>query len=648
MSGPLARTVRARRAARRARAARAFLAASAACAALAGCATVPMTGPVVPGDGGDISSDPYGGYVRLLPAGPQQGVGPEGLVSGFLKDMGSFEEDHKAARSYMFPELSQEWSPDGSVQIFGDLDTVDLDAEISPDGLTASVRMRSSLVATIDDSGKYVQSDPGHLLDVPFELAREEGDPEGEWRIQDMPDELILSQLDVERTHRPFNLYYLNPDGTALVPDPVYLPVSNDELAERLLDKLVAGPTDWLAPAVHSAFPEGVEADVEIDAETAIIRVSGVGEVDEFEMAAQIAWTLRQLPEVEEFTLEVDGDEVDFPNADGESADRPRPASDFWSSVSPSAISAGIRAYYTHDGQLWSASDWASETIGDAERVPGPLGAGDVQLERFAVSVDESTIAGITVGGDEVVTSFASPGAEVEEVLTDGAFTSLSWDVNGDLWVTEETRPEDDEEDSADSDDGDEPAGGEPSEDQRAEEEPTAEDDTAPAPGTTALWLLRDGDEVVRVDLADLRARSLVNFQISRDGTRAAVVTEVDGETSLQVGRVVTDSDGQVSVGSFITLGRELDEITDISWRSGDQLAVLGNREGGTGQAFLVSLDGGTPAASAGTPVGAMVNISGAPGQPLIAGSDDGNIWFTTDRLNWQPGVEGGSPTFPG
>jgi hypothetical protein len=111
---------------------------------------------------------------------------------------------------------------------------------------------------------------------------------------------------------------------------------------------------------------------------------------------------------------------------------------------------------------------------------------------------------------------------------------------------------------------------------------------------------------------------------------------------------VVTDSDGQVSVGSFITLGRELDEITDISWRSGDQLAVLGNREGGTGQAFLVSLDGGTPAASAGTPVGAMVNISGAPGQPLIAGSDDGNIWFTTDRLNWQPGVEGGSPTFPG
>ena len=628
--------------ARVARAVRALATASVACVTMAACATVPMTGPVVPGDGGDTPSDPYGGYVRLLPAGPQEGVGPEGLVGGFLKDMGSFEEDHKAARSYMFPALSEEWSPDDSVRIFGDLDAVGLDTEISADGLTATVRMRSSLMATIDDSGKYVQSDPGHLLEVPFELAREQGDPEGEWRIQDMPDELILSQLDVERTHRPFNLYYPNPAGTALVPDPVYLPVSNDALAERLLDKLVAGPTEWLAPAVNSAFPEGLVADVEIDEETAVIRVDGVGQIDEFAMAAQIAWTLRQLPEVEEFTLVVNGEEVSFPNVDGESSSRPRPASDFWSSVSPSAISAGIHAYFTHDGQLWSAADWASDTIGEAERVPGPLGAGDVQLERFAVSVDESTIAGITVGGDKVVTSFASPGAEVSEVLTDGVFTSLSWDVNGDLWVTEQTSDsgEEPEEESADED---EPTGNEP-----AEEETTTETGPAPEPGATDLWLLRDGDEVVRVDLSDLRDRSLVNFQISRDGTRAAVVTEADGETSLHVGRVVSDSDGRVSVGSFITLGRELDEITDISWRSADQLAVLGNREGGTGQAFLVSLDGGTPAASAGTPVPGMLNISGAPGQPLIAASDDGNIWLTTDRLNWQPAVEGGSPTFPG
>ncbi|QRN81656.1 MAG: hypothetical protein JK586_03385, partial [Nocardiopsis sp. BM-2018] len=90
-----------------------------------------MTGPVVPGEGGDSTGDPYGGYVRLLPAGPQPGVEPEGLIDGFLKDLGSFEEDHKAARSYMLPEMSEDWSPDGAVRVFSDQDAVDLDSEIS-------------------------------------------------------------------------------------------------------------------------------------------------------------------------------------------------------------------------------------------------------------------------------------------------------------------------------------------------------------------------------------------------------------------------------------------------------------------------------------------------------------------------------------
>lgn len=618
------------------RAARACLAAAVAAVSMAACATVPTTGPVVASDGNESEGDPYGGYVRLLPAGPQDGVTPEGLVSDFLQDMGSFEQDYEAARSYMLPGTDESWTPDGTVKVFPGHDTVDLDTEISGDGLTATVRMRSSLVATIDDDGRYVSGDSGRLLDETFVLAREDGDPEGEWRIQSLPDELVLSQLDVERTHRPFNLYYFNPDENALVPDPVYLPVSNDELTERLLLRLVRGPSDWLDPAVHSSFPEEAAPELEVEDERVVVSVTDGGEADEFGMGAQIAWTLRQLPEIQEFTLRVNGDEVDFPGAEGESADRPRPGSTYWSDVSPGASSPGVHVYYSHEGQLWSASDWDTDAFGDGERVAGPLGSGEVPLERFAVSLDEQTIAGVTTGGREVVTSEVSPGAAVREVLADGVFTELSWDVNGDLWVVEEVREEDE--------DGEE--------DEEAREDSDSESPNLngppPSPGSTDLWLLRDGHEVVRVDVSDLRGSPLVQFRISRDGTRAAVVTEVDGRRSLQVGRVVEDADGQVSVESFSPLARELEDVTDISWRSGDQLVVLGTREGGTSQALLVSLDGGTPPASAGTPVASMVTVSGAPGQPLVAGSDDGNIWLSNDPLNWQTVVEGGSPTFPG
>src|SRR5699024_12072502 len=96
------------------------------------------------------------------------------LVNGFLKDMGSFEEDHKAARSYMLPELREEWSPDSSVQVFQDLDTVDFDSEISADGLTATVRIRRSLVAILEEVGKYLPNDDEGLFEVPFHLARED------------------------------------------------------------------------------------------------------------------------------------------------------------------------------------------------------------------------------------------------------------------------------------------------------------------------------------------------------------------------------------------------------------------------------------------------------------------------------------------
>lgn len=625
------------------RIARSLGAAALACVALAACATVPMTGPVVPGEGGDVSGDPYDGYVRLLPAGPQPGVAPEGLVDGFLKDMGSFEEDHKAARSYMLPETAQTWSPDGGVSVFNDLDAADFDAEISNDGLTARVLVRSNLVATIDESGKYVPTQSSAtLLEETFTLAREDGDPEGEWRIQDLPDELLLSALDIERTHRPFNLYYFNAERTALVPDPVYLPVSPDQPAERLLRKLIAGPTAWLGPAVSSAFPEQAATRLEVDAQHAVINVSGVAEVDEYDMAAQIAWTLRQLPEVQEFTLKVNGEEVAFPDSDGESADRPRPGSDLWARVSPGATSSDIRGYYTHEGQLWSASDWTAENFGDAEPVPGPLGRGDLTLDRFAVSLDQSTIAGITLGGSEVVTSLASPGAQTQEVLDEGLFTDLSWDIDNNLWVVEETRDEDEDEESEDDEEG---AGREPEGDPNLSgtgaEEP-------PEPGDSALWMLRDGDEVVRAQVSGLRDHSLVSFRISRDGARAVVITEQDGERALKVGRVVEDHDGQVSVGGFITLAQELEDVTAVAWRSSDQLVVLGSRDGGTHQAMLVALDGGTPAASAGTPAAGMVTISGAPGQPLLAGSDDGNIWASNDPLNWQNVVEGGAPTFPG
>src|SRR5699024_3214905 len=192
-------------------------------------------------------------------------------------------------------------------------------------------------------------------------------------------------------------------------------------------------------------------------------------------------------------------------------------------------------------------------------------------------------------------------------------FTGLSWDVNGNLWVLEETDDPDEREDD---------------EDTREEESELILDDrrTPPGPGDSTLWLLRGGEAVVRVSATELHDRSLVDLKVARDGPRVAAMTEADGERSLELGWATVDGD-QVTVGVFIELARELEEVLDVSWRSADQLVILGSRDRGTIQAFLVSLDGGTPPASTGTSVAGLVTISGAPGQPVSAGNDAGALW---------------------
>src|SRR5699024_3417786 len=91
-------------------------------------------------------------------------------------------------------------------------------------------------------------------------------------------------------------------------------------------------------------------------------------------------------------------------------------------------------------------------------------------------------------------------------------------------------------------------------------------------PGTR-LWMLRGGTDPVQVDAPDLADVAVSELRLSRDGTRAAVLSDSgkgDG-TELSVGRVVHSGDG-VTVSGKLPLATELAQISDVTWRGGDQL----------------------------------------------------------------------------
>ncbi|GAA1102926.1 LpqB family beta-propeller domain-containing protein [Nocardiopsis composta] len=568
----------------------------------AGCATVPSGGPIVEADRVGESPDPYEGYVRMLPVGPQPGVGEEGLVKGFLKDMASFEENHAAARRFLLPQTRAEWSPDDSALVYENMDAVSLDVETSADDTAATVRMRTPEAAMIRADGQYVPVDGSEIIDVTFKLQR---DDDGEWRITELPDRLLLSRADVDRVYRPLNLYYFNADSSTLVPDPVFLPVTSDEVATRLAKKLVAGPTEWLEPAVRSSFPADSTADVAFDAGRVVVSMDGEnpGNQARFGMEAQLGWTLKQLPEVQEVVLRFGDDEVRIPRDEDENL---QTDTDYWKAVNPSGVTGELNAYFVRDGRLWSMNGGGEDTGDQAEQVDASFGTGGPA--HYAVSLNEERFAAVSADGGEVLLTESGTG-DVRTVLEGGEYTALSWDGYGNLWVAEDTSKGDD-------------------------------------PGSR-LWMLRGGTEKVRVDAPALKKREVVQLRLSRDGTRAAVVTaDGDPEGRLWVGRVVPDGDDGVALGGFLELASEVGAISDAAWRSGDQLAVLGQKNGAM-RGYLVPLDGATDPTSVGT-ITSAETIAAAPERPLIAGGDDDQLWLTSDRVLWQRATEGTDPVFPG
>ncbi|CAM4180125.1 hypothetical protein GCM10009799_26610 [Nocardiopsis rhodophaea] len=615
---------------------------------LSSCATVPTGGPVVEGAGrNDESGDFYENFVRMLPAGPQKGVGEEGLVRGFLSDLRSVEDHHKAAREYLMPERREEWSDTGAVLVYDDMDAVSLSVDSPGDGTTAKVRVRSPQIATLDQSGQYLPAAQGQMIDVTFELAKND---EGEWRIADLPDKLLLGEQDVERLYRPLNLYYYNLDHSSLVPDPVFLPLRSDRRARRLVKALVDGPTDWLAPAVVSAFPEDAEADVAFDSGKVIVELRGDTGGDEFGMGAQLAWTLKQLPQVEGFTLRINGEEVDFP---GEADENLQSNDRYWNPVNPGGVAGetDLRAYFSRNGQLWSLTDTGMDDKHAESRLKGAAGVGDTPLEQHAVSLDQRRVAGIEAGGGRVVAADVTEGADFGTLMSGGKYTSLSWDRYGNLWVVESVGGDgkkgdgkkkddkkDDKSDTGSKDDTDDTSSGE-----------DGADDEPKRPGTK-VWMLRGGTDPVEVDAPALRGREVTRLRVSRDGSRVAVITSEgkDATGQLFVGRVI-HGDQKSAVGAFLPLAQELSTVEDVSWRGGDQLAVVGQRARGANQAFLVSLDGSTDTTSAGAPSGTdMKSITAAPGQPLMCGTEDGQIMMTGDRISWQRVADGANPVYPG
>ncbi len=562
-----------------------------AAATLAGCATlpssftaqVPTSGPIEQGD--QINVDPEDQFIRVIARAPLPGMSPEEIVQGFLDASASFDDDHAVARSYLTPAANRAWDTNAGVTVY----------EGSPAlaSLAASVSFAAPHAGSIEPNGRYLVASPGSEVRTTFFLD-EVG---GEWRINRVPEGLLLSQVDVDRAFRSFDVYFFNPDFQVLVPDPRMIPVIGPGLATALVRRLIAGPTDWLQPAVRTGFPAAVGLNIDaVPIEGGVAQVDltpTINDVDNqtrIAISQQLVWTLKQLPEVDAVSITAAGQPV---TVSGVVNPQPR---DSWPQVDPNAMPFGSVGYVTRPEGVVRLG------IDEVAPVPGAAGEGETTLIDIAVSLDSSALAGIDTEG-AVWRSRLAMGAAMIRIREEGRAVSLAFDGSSDVWVVD-----------------------------------AEEGLIAVSPDGTSRSVSVEGI----TGRAQLRAAVP-----SRDGTRAALIIGRGPRTELLLARIdrSTLSPAGLRVEEPVRVESRLDEVVDVAWSGSDSLTVLGSESAGSLQVFEIGL-----ARGATIPVGAPeapVSVGAAPGLRSLVGSADGLV-YQLDAATWSERVRGAAPTYPG
>ena len=537
----------------------------------AGCATVPSGGRVVAGRAADPAAQVDDPYVRIIPVPPQDGWSPKEIIQGFLAASASFDDQHAVAARYLATGVAWHPDPQPAVIVYDDSARPRIEQPRTTDS-TATVTLQAPKIGVIGPDGQYT-AEPDNLNE-PFHLAK---NSRGQWRITRLPPDLnnglLLGQRDVTRAFRTRNLYFFALDGKVLVPNPIFLPlVERSELPSQLVNAELNGATLWLTGAVTTSFPAGsrlIGGRVGMSADGVVTvnlsKQAAVGNVQG--MAAQLMWTLKQLPEVKGITLQIEG------------ATKATGSKDDWRPNDPDAGADDLHVAYLRDdnGKLLQLPAGVT-----GSKAGSPLAG--TRLFSPAVSLDRRQVAGMSSqdGGVLQVGQLSSAGSihTVLRVSHPGArFIQPSWDRHGNLWVVESS-----------------PAG-------------------------SWLWIIRPGAAPAPIGTWELSGSQVLALRVARDGVRVAAIVVSGKSHQIQIGRIADRPGGITTVDGFLPISADL-SADDLAWSSANELAVLAR--GGTSiQAvpYQVPVSGGLPTPIGIGSLGIIRTITAAPGSPVLIGA---------------------------
>ncbi|MCW2796944.1 LpqB family beta-propeller domain-containing protein [Nocardioides sp.] len=484
----------------------------------AACVRLPESGPVV--DAGSTSDEATEPGMDYNPPPPKEGGSATDIVRGFLNAMTATPIQQKPAREFLTTDAQAAWDPG--------LETITYPGTLTPRG-ESQVSVTLTDADHLDSRGAWQGALPTEDQNLTFPMKRDEN---GEWRIDEAPNALIVPETWYENHFRQVSLYFFDPTSTVLVPEPVFVP-NGEQLASTLVAGLLRGPGPGLSLVSHSLLPaEPVELSVPFSGGVASIKLTGAADQPAPQdiplMLAQVAWTLRQEPTIQSFRLTIGDVPVQLPGAVTEFS------VDEGADYDPTGLRSSSLFYGLRDGLLVSGSP-ESQTP-----VDGPLGRDDYNLRSIGVNLDATKVGGVAADGRSVLMApVRDPEDKVTQVVSHAAnLLDPAWDLHDRMWLVDRS------------------------------------------PTGARISYVQNG-KVRSLDVPRLTGRDVKRFLVSRDGSRlVAVVHRGDRGDEFLVSRIRYDINGRVldalpATRVFWEGGKSLLQVRDIGWLTPTTFAVL-------------------------------------------------------------------------
>jgi len=522
---------------------------------LTACGSVPIESSIR--EGAILGSVPEGSIVRVIASNPQTGMTPEEIVSGFLNASASSDSNFKIAREYLIPELRNVWEPTEEIKVYEGQGRINSLQE-------NTVVFSAPLNSVIDENSRIVLSEPDAQLVQEFNLKQ----IDNEWRIDLKNKGILISRADLNRSFTTFPLWFPDASLQTLVPDNVVLPRATTGNPTRLVQLLLAGPGDYLAGAVVSAFPVGTAlalnsvpvsnglATVSLN-ETVLTADPYLREV----LSSQIVKTLAKIPEIRTVRINVGSQSLVVPNTPI------RQSTTDWEKFSPD-FNREVGALAIENGKIVNIDSESISAVSDDYFNSGAWFAATANRKQ-------NILAAVNINRTKMVVQNSS--VEIPRRITvEGSLLRIPrTDIFDSVWIT----------------------------------------------GVNQVSVVQN-NRSLNVSIVGVTKQNVIEVIPSPDGVRVLLIVKTTYGTELRLGTIVRE-DLSIKINNLRKITRDGFAVSQATWQDETNVLYLDNS---VEPATLFTVDSFTGISKSLYSQSGTTNIASAVKKPLLLSLSDGSL----------------------